>query len=489
VNHAPSNAPFRQLYEVERISRFCNIPKTCFIGCLEKSQEYSSLWASLSTLAEKFSATLPERSNSRAWEKAVGDFRDVSLSGELKYSDKAGGPLFNFELRPLKLDASYRLARKYGGDRVFTVSLPGLDSDDLPRYLRDCSNMVRDKIVKWIVYQDHYFLGRRWRAFYVKPEPRKNRDRRLPKTLSEPKFRIFMFAEDGDEFRKRKGRDEIDTRSPVHTPVTICDMINWFMPAAHNRDKRCLQFFSRLALAVSSTVPTVVFKPEEIIKSDDALAVDPRERRLDDKQRQPLGGEIKSESAVMNDGCARISRAAANGIAEKLGLTQTPSNYQGRIGGAKGVWMVDALDEHHPESERDYWIEITTSQLKFRGHPEDSLYPDELRTMFEVNDWSKKLGPATLNFQLIPILEDRGVPCEVFQRLLHENLTSKVADLKHAMADPASLRKWNQDNNPVAGERLANNGVEMLVGVPKSLADRINWFLEVSVIESSLGHG
>ncbi len=151
--------------------------------------------------------------------------------------------------------------------------------------------------------------------------------------------------------------------------------------------------------------------------------------------------------------------------------------------------MIDALDEHHSGSERGYWIEITDSQLKFNGHPEDSLYPDELRTMFEVNDWSKKLGPATLNFQLIPILEDRGVPYEVFQRLLQEDLTSKVADLKDAMADPASLRKWNQDNNPVVGERLANNGVEMLAGVPNSLAERINWFLEVSITESPYGHG
>lgn len=434
---------------------------------------------------------MPERCSPRAWEKAVGDFQNVSLSGELKYSNRAGGPLFNFELRPLKLDASYRLARKYGGDRIFTLSLPGLDPDDLPRYLRDSSNIVRDKIVKWIVDQDHYFLGRRWRAFYAKLEARKSRDRRLPKTTSEPKYRIFMFAEDGDDFRRKEVRGEIDTRRSFHTSVTVSDMIDWFMPAAQNRDKRCLQLFSRLALAVSSTVPTVIFKPEEIVKSDDALADDPRARRLgvSIRRSENVSGEIKSESAVMNDGCARISRAAANDIAVKLDLTQTPSVFQGRIGGAKGIWMIDGLDEHHPESGSNYWIEVTPSQVKFNGHPEDSSYQDELRTTFEVNDWSKKLAPSSLNFQFIPILEDRGVPYEVFQRLLQEDLTSKVADLKDAMADPASLRKWNQDNNPVGGERLTNGGVEMLAGVPKSLADRINWFLEVSIQDSPDGKG
>lgn len=344
--------------------------------------------------------------------------------------------------------------------------------------------MVRDHIVRWIVDQNHYFLGRRWRSFYVKSETRKSRDRKAPKNSNEPRYRIFMFAEDGDDFRRKPVKGEIDPRNPVHVPVTIHDIMEWFMPATQNLDKRCLQLFSRLALAVSSTVPTIVLKPEDIIKTDDALADDPQARRLDMKK-----SEIKSKSAVMNDGCARMSRAAANNIAVRLDLTQTPSVYQGRIGGAKGIWMIDALDEHHPESGSNNWIEITASQLKFDGHPEDSPYQDEIHRTFEVNDWSKKLAPSSLNFQFIPILEDRGVPYDVFRRLLQEDLTSKVADLKDAMPDPASLRKWNQDNNPVAGERLTNGGVEMVAGVPKSLADRINWFLEVSVQSPPYGQG
>ena len=432
--------------------------------------------------------TLPERSSLRAWGKAEGDFRNVSLSGELRFVDQAGGPLFEFGLRPLKTDASYRLARKFGGDRIFILSLPGLDTEDLPKYLRPCSAMVRETIIRWVVDYDHYFAGRRWRAFYAKPEVNKKSGRGMPKKPNEPKYRIFMFAEDGNDFRRAEVKGEVDPRNPAHTPISISGMINWFMPAAKNRDKQCLKFFARLALAVSSTRPTVVFTPLEIIRSDDARADNPRTRRLDMKrseEKRIRGISDKSTANVMNDGCARISRAAANHIAERLGLTQTPSVYQGRIGGAKGMWMFDALDEHLPQSKRDYWIEITDSQLKFNGHPEDNLYPDESRMTFEVHDYSKKLCPAALNFQLIPILEDRGVPYTVFQHLLEEDLTSKVAELKVAMADPGKLRKWNQDNNPVAGERLENNGVEMFAGLPASLADRINWFVEVSITASS----
>ena len=478
--HSTFNAPFRQRYEVERISRYCKIPQTCFIGSLERSFDgYSSLWSSLSTVAAKLQVTMPERGSLQAWSKAQGDFRNVSISGELQFAEQTGGPLFEFGLRPLKIDASYRLARKFGGDRIFTLSIPGLDADELPRHLKPFSAVIRDAIIRWIVDDDHYFVGRRWRAFYVKPEPHRKSGRAAASKSDQPRYRIFMFAEDGDDFRQRHVIGELDPRSSAHTSISVGEMIHWIMPAEHNRDQTVLKFFDRVRLSVSSTVPTVLFRRDEIIRRDDATAIDPRVWRLDlgRSQEKWVGGTSeKTKSVVMNDGCARISRAAANEIAEQLGLTQTPSVFQGRIGGAKGIWMIDALDEHLLSSDRDFWIEIADSQLKFEGHPQDE---DDLRLTFEVHEYSRKISPSTLNFQFIPILVDRGVPHEVLRRLLQQDLMSKVTELKEAMSDPGSLRKWNQENNPVVGERLANNGIEMLAGLPNSLADQINWFLEV----------
>ena len=184
---------------------------------------------------------------------------------------------------------------------------------------------------------------------------------------------------------------------------------------------------------------------------------------------------------TMFQGCARMSRSVAINIARELGLDhQVPCAFQGRIAGAKGVWMVDALDENPSRSDHAKWIEITDSQLKFEGHPIDALHPDPARMTFEVHSWAKRLNSARLNFQLMPILVDRGVPPKVFMRLLENDLTAKVAELEVAMDDRLSLRKWNQENNNVSEERARYEGIEMLGGLPNSTGEKINWFIEVS---------
>ena len=168
-----------------------------------------------------------------------------------------------------------------------------------------------------------------------------------------------------------------------------------------------------------------------------------------------------------------------------LGTDQVPSVFQGRIGGAKGVWMVDALDEKPSQLARSdggvYWIEVTESQLKFNPHPNDAYTPDAARNTFEVNKYSQRLWSSFLTFQLISILEKGGVPQDVFIRLLREDLKSRVCEMEEAMDDGLSLRKWNQDINPVSQERIRFGGIEMSGGLPESTAERINWFVEVSL--------
>lgn len=143
--------------------------------------------------------------------------------------------------------------------------------------------------------------------------------------------------------------------------------------------------------------------------------------------------------------------------------------------------MVDSLDEVIKGSDGDFWIEITDSQLKFEGRDEDELYPDPERVTFEVSSYARPLVPANLNFQLMPILADRGVPFEVFRDLLEADLTAKVSDLESAMDSGLAIRKWNQDVNPVLAGRMAH-GVEMRGGIPSSLSETINWFVEVSLV-------
>jgi len=148
--------------------------------------------------------------------------------------------------------------------------------------------------------------------------------------------------------------------------------------------------------------------------------------------------------------------------------------------------MIDLLNETPTPGSRNFWVEITDQQLKFEAHPKDALYAKAARVTFEVNDYAKKLLPGSLNFQLLPILEDRKVPPEVFMSLLEKDLTARVAELEVAMDSGLALRKWNQTYFPVTAERTEYGGIEMQGGLPQSRSEKIDWFVEVSIVFNSL---
>ena len=151
--------------------------------------------------------------------------------------------------------------------------------------------------------------------------------------------------------------------------------------------------------------------------------------------------------------------------------------------------MVDVLDERPPSLARNdgkvYWIEITESQQKFKPHPCDAYHPDEARVTFEVNNYPKSLSSSSLKYQLMPILENRGVPQEVFVALLKADLRSEYGTMEAAMDDGLALRTWNQKANPISENRAQNGGIEMLAGLPDSNAEKLNWFVEVGDSTSS----
>src|SRR5437763_1061888 len=164
------------------------------------------------------------------------------------------------------------------------------------------------------------------------------------------------------------------------------------------------------------------------------------------------GGLKYSNGTVMNDGCARISMMAAKAICEKLGIEDyLPSAFQGRIGGAKGVWIVSD-DGNVPDgrSNGDFWIEISTLQEKFTPAAADAK-----GLSFEVCDYSKPLRSAFLNKQFLRILFDRGVPFRVLLDLVENSVDEQTKKQMEAMADPRSFRKWSQENGMTLREREA----------------------------------
>ena len=471
----------------------------------------------MSSYVARNGKVLPERSSADVWAKAEGMSPGLMLTGDLVFSQALGAPLFRFLLRPIKAERSSRLTRKWGTDRFLVLGLPGLLSKDLPEHLKRDVPAVRDAVVHWLCTNEHYILGRRWKAFYVKPRQKSAKSRQnTPQVPGEVMHRVYLFAVDG--FQLETPRNSLGRGLRVMGPnvsMTVGKMLDWFMPSALNKHQTVLKLFARIALGknfinvsnitnsklgVSSTRATVEFKPHEIIRSDDAFANCPAVRRLhikrSEEKKMGKNNKPKSDSTVMNDvsfetdyllirltkrqGCARISSAAAFAIAQMLGIQgQVPCVFQGRIGGAKGVWMVDAIDENLPIFRRKFWIEITDSQLKFEGHLRDKLSPDPARVTFEVHDHSTPVSSSSLNLQLMPILIDRGVRAEELARLLQEDLTGKVANLEAAMDSRVALRKWNQENDSVTGDRVRYGGVKMIGGLPYSLAEKVNWAVEV----------
>ena len=190
-----------------------------------------------------------------------------------------------------------------------------------------------------------------------------------------------------------------------------------------------------------------------------------------------FGGDPKN---VMNDGCGRMSLSLASKITDKLGLSYPPTAFQGRIGEAKGLWVVD----RHDKGGED-WIETYPSQRKwYRGEKRgdnDKEWDDPSHRTFEVLKCSGPLKSADLNLQFLPLLMDRANDPKLMKRaiseILEQGLALKVEEIQEAMDDPKSFRKWVRDRNPNLKERL-RGGIAYKAGLPVVREERLNTFLD-----------
>ena len=267
------------------------------------------------------------------------------------------------------------------------LRLPSLEEENFPKHLRKDAQALRNEIITRLIQEEQSYFGLIWKPFYVTKKSdkiKKSIDSQYGDNL------VYFFAIDGCDFRSlghkppRKG-EVVDS----HSPMEISALWDWFCPREQNKGMTYCKMFSWMALGLSKTIPTVVFRPSQIRRIPDILA------------------EISTgtQRKVMNDGCARISRHVALAVAERFSpdyYIPTPSAFQGRTGGAKGMWMVDIEDENTTlSSERDFWIEISDSQQKFESHPIDLTDPDPDRVTFEVHDRSKPLRSAVLKLPAI----------------------------------------------------------------------------------------
>ncbi|KAF7730867.1 hypothetical protein EC973_001385 [Apophysomyces ossiformis] len=206
------------------------------------------------------------------------------------------------------------------------------------------------------------------------------------------------------------------TEGPGLEPISIRQVINWHIPIEENRDMTMSKFASRMALGYSNSIPTVVFDPENIHYVDDIYA--------------NKGGK---DEACMTDGCGIISCAAMRRLTGFQEEDQTWCAVQGRIGGAKGIWVIS------PDMDFDSgeWIEIRASQNKFQA----GISNDPIHYTFDLVKKSICIYPSNLNTQFIQCLADGGVSASVFIELLDEYL-QRLATVVTNNRNIRVLRDW-----------------------------------------------
>ncbi|KAJ9638245.1 hypothetical protein H2199_006932 [Coniosporium tulheliwenetii] len=468
VHEGLSNAPLRVRYEV------CRVALANGIQPYNVMSTYKGRYGSQSALANYFKShpllsKVPKPSSSKAWIAAGKNFENVTLKGKLSINTVKEGPLFRMTLEPLQIEQSCRFQREFGGDRFLYIDVPSLSESDLPSHLKQQRNLKR-RLREWLQL-DHRFLGRSWRALMLEDRKRKKKFNQQDPDRGQ---RIILFAtSDCDS----TGSELLNANKPE---TSIGELIDWFLCVKRNSHQPFPKAYARLELGLSRTHPSLVFLPSQIRRIKDVHADGTPEATCFNDQSLHWE-DIHDPETVMNDGCAQMSVGAAFEIWRSLGKPgPVPSVFQGRIAGAKGLWMISAPTyEEHP-GHREIWIQISDSQNKFEPHTED--LSDELynknRLTFEVLTHSKQPRSAALHVSFIPILLDRGVPREQLKRLVADYLDYERQQLMENVADPVWLRKWINEQNSLAEERNRQGDIVWQAGLPLNPVEKAILLLE-----------
>ncbi|KAL4902404.1 hypothetical protein BDW74DRAFT_180905 [Aspergillus multicolor] len=442
----PGTIPLLYRYELERIGRTWNVPLNRMLAGDSISLRYDEFWKWIERHGQRDGKPMPEKPTRKAWEAAAGGtFRIdkhsevVVLTGDLDWCDKSEPGVLKLTLKPLKAERSCRFHRRFGSDRFLSLTLPAPSRP--PTHLRLPKNpaLLRESIALWLAQNTHQCIGRTWRLFYVEEVKQKRKIR------AEPKFRVEFFAVDGIDFvgRFNPSFDDTSHRTSAkseaagsHTPMSLASLLEWHLSPQANKNQTNLKLFQRMSLGLSKTYATIALRPKQVFYLRD-----------------------EPNHAVMNDGCALMSRKLANLICDVLGIAgNTPSAFQGRIAGAKGLWMVDA-HQSQIATDDDIWIQISDSQLKIHPHPREWKGPiDDEKLTFEVVKWSKPPHPVDLNIQLLAILDHGGHVKDYVADLARKGIQAVAGDFEEVLKSnsPVLCRSLAQKIRPTS-DAVAGN--------------------------------
>lgn len=455
--------PYYALFICQRIALERSVSLTELVRNMDVAQACADPRIFWSSLEEHPKVKLVKYKDSdRLWSAAKRNYEGFTFKGQINIRSKQSGPIFQLDLHPILQDKSCRLQRKFGTDRFLYLNVPELSGKRWTGGNRNDLKLIRERWEEWL-HTEHRFLNRKWRVFHFEPMKKPKTKGRAADVTH--RSRIVLFATEG------LGIDE---------KFTVGQMLNWFLPFAENLNQSFCKAFARYDLGLSRTTPTVVFKPSQVHRVTDTYSDGNREAtEFDDptlRWSRPPGRQ------VMNDGCSVMSVGAAREIwrfyKKSWGVDgPLPSAFQGRIGGAKGLWMISAESYTKDPVHQEIWIRISDSQLKFEPHPEDlsDITFDPLRLTFEVSNYSSTAAHSELHISFIPIMADRGVSREVIANYMRERLDASRTELLEKATEPLKLYEYVHKNSSTSKE-----GADMpwQAALPLMLEDKIKHLIE-----------
>lgn len=420
---------------------------------------------------------IPKASSSSSWAAAANSYAGFSFKVTLSFNPNNVGPLFTPHIEAIEAESSCRFQRKFGSDRFIFLSFP--QNQGLPYHLSKQKSNIKVRFQEWLQVE-HRFLGRTWRAFHyeIKKPKRANKIK-----TEDMRMRVVLFATSGYDILPKERFNRAENKSlsySQHPEMNIQELLDWFMPMEANADMKLCKAFARLDLGLSKTSATLVVKPSQRRFVEDTCSDGAFEcSKFNDPAfefKYPL-----DPSRVMNDGCARISVALAKKVWFSMNMPgHLPSAFQGRIGGAKGVWIVSGPSSSQETEDLDEWIEITTSQQKFKPHPEDldDTTFDAHRMAFEVLKTSAFPSKAGLHTAFLPILVDRGVPRENIIDMVQDSLLFEENLILSLLDQPIRLRRWLRDEISRSEGTSRSSSVQWQAGLPLARIEKAMLLLE-----------
>ncbi|KAG6907475.1 hypothetical protein DXG01_008811 [Tephrocybe rancida] len=278
---------------------------------------------------------------------------------------------YKIRLEPMEKRRSYRLARFLSSRRILQLRVP----KELV--------LKENAKVKGFMRQKFILCGRVFVPFFAK-------DHATYLVETDDNHERKAMAWCGDKFRR-----------------SFKDIINWHNRLDLNVNQPITKYATRFALALSTSIPAVEFLEKNIFFIDDLIG---------DYQ----GIDKPPAEYILTDGCGYINKPALVLIARVLNYFGIPTAVQGRIMGAKGLWIV-----HPTDTSLEPKIWIRSSQRKI-DHP-SPLHRSHL--ILDLLSVSHASTSVSLSKQSIMNLSENGVSDATLTDLMKQALTDEVRPL------------------------------------------------------------